>query len=110
MNLFASVEILPVILWILLGVAAGFIYIWLIKKSAYTMNPEAKTSAIVKMLASLILRLVGMGILIYLAIIQNALYGVVFVLVFSITHFILIHRMTADQEPQNPLKVKENKQ
>ena len=110
MNLFESVEILPVILWILLGVAAGFVYIWLIKKSADTMNPEAKTTAIVKMLAALILRLVGMGILIYLAIIQNALYGIVFVLVFSITHFILIRHMAAGQEPQNPMKVKENKQ
>jgi ABC-type nickel/cobalt efflux system permease component RcnA len=65
------------------------------------------SSLLIKMLGGLVGRLLGMAILIFIAIKMNAFYGVLFVIVFSITHFILVLRVALKKKSQTPPKQNE---
>ncbi|GEM_PF-6435234 len=107
MELIRALNPLYVILWIALGIGAAFAYMWMITKSASMMQPDSTSSLLIKMLGGLVGRLLGMAILIFIAIKMNAFYGVLFVIVFSITHFILVLRVALKKKSQTPPKQNE---
>lgn len=80
-------------LWLMIGVAAAYAFIWSIRKNAELTTPEKKTSGLALIGLGAFLRLVLMGVLMYLALKMRALYALLFVLSFTITHFLLLFRM-----------------
>ncbi len=104
----SQMKVALVVLWVALGVATGFGYIWLIKKNAASIKPDASSKGIVNIFGGIFVRLIGIGIVIYLAIRMHPLYAVIFVLVFTVTQFVLIFGMgkelKKDEISQNPEK------
>lgn len=85
--------ILYSMLWLAIGVAAAYAFIWSIRKTADLASPEAKTRSLALIGLGAFLRLALMGVVMYVALKMRVLYVLLFVLSFTIAHFLLLFRM-----------------
>lgn len=80
-------------LWLAIGVAAAYAFIWSIRKTADLASPEVKTRSLALIGLGAFLRLALMGAVMYAALKMRVLYALLFVLSFTIAHFLLLFRM-----------------
>lgn len=84
--------ILYSLLWLAIG-AAAYAFIWSIRKTADLASPEAKTRSLALIGLGAFLRLALIGAVMYAALKMRVLYALIFVLSFTIAHFLLLFRM-----------------
>lgn len=84
--------------WIAAGAAAAFGFIWTIRKNAEMAAPENHGRSLALIILGAFLRLLVMGILMYIALRMRVLYVLLFVLAFTVSHFILVVRMKRSED------------
>ena len=93
--------ILYSLLWLAIGAAAAFAFVWSIRKTADLATPETKSRSLLLIAFGAFLRLAVMGVVMDVALKMGVLYVLLCILSFTVTQFLLIFRMrklTAEEQ------------
>ena len=88
-------KLLLILLWAAVGAVGAWLSFLLLQKQAGSILPdgEAPLSQLPKMMAGRTLRLIIVGVALYIAVRMNSLYALVFVIALTLTTWLLIRNL-----------------
>lgn len=103
------VQILIGVVWFFIGLVAGYFFMVILEMSTRKLGEPDGKSVLIRMALGWVLRIGGMGLLIFMAVRMNAIYAVIFVIGFSIMNYVQVGMMRRRAEVMDQAMTEQRK-